>query len=80
MDEVLDFLNVGAVLEAQHHRRRRRFYQQRIDPFDQFTNEEFIVRFCLSKDCVTNLNKFLQLYYYCFIYLCIISCYVYSTN
>ena len=55
MDRVLNIIDVGAVLQPQHPRCRRRIFRQRIDPFDDCTDEEFIERFRLSKDCVTNL-------------------------
>ena len=42
IDRVLNVIDVGAVPQPQHPRCRRRIFRQRIDPFDECTDEEFI--------------------------------------
>ncbi|KAG0723953.1 putative nuclease HARBI1 [Chionoecetes opilio] len=55
VDDILEFHDVAEILQARRHGRGRRIFRQRVDLFEEFTDQEFLERFRLSKECVTSL-------------------------
>ncbi|KAG0714635.1 hypothetical protein GWK47_013731 [Chionoecetes opilio] len=62
VDDILQFHDVAEILQARRHGRERHIIRQRVDLLEEFTAQEFLKRFRLSKDCVASLLDELRQY------------------
>ncbi|KAG0720353.1 hypothetical protein GWK47_048691 [Chionoecetes opilio] len=57
-----NFMTFAEILQARRHGRERHIIRQRVDLLEEFTAQEFLKRFRLSKDCVASLLDELRQY------------------